>query len=388
MQRKLTVSQLNKYISGVFDDETVLHDVTVCGEVYECKRYGARTFITLREGDCTLSCVSFGALDNISEGMSVDALGTVTFYAGTGKVSFVTERMEPVGKGKLMLELLKLREKLKFEGLFENRPRLPDRINKVALITSEHGAVLHDVVSVVRAKNPYLDLCVCDVRVQGTESAGLIAEAVKNVNTMSDIDAIIIARGGGSAYDLQAYNTETVARAVAYSRIPVVSAVGHETDYTLCDLCASARAGTPSIAADMVCEPVTEKLARLRGLAEKLTVGLSALYFGRERAVIRAATAVVGLSELTVSRRMSGIGFIASKMSDRISGICEKRENELSKLAAMLDRASPFKILSRGYAKICKDGREIVSVRGLSVGDEISVRMADGKINAKVIDNA
>ncbi len=388
MQRKLTVSQLNKYISGVFDDETVLHDVTVCGEVYEYKRYGARTFITLREGDCTLSCVSFGAHDGISEGMNAEAVGTVTFYAGTGRVSFVIESIEPAGKGKLLLELLKLKEKLRGEGLFENRPRLPSGIKKVALITSAHGAVLHDIVSVVRSKNPYLDLCLYDVRVQGAESAHLIAEAIKNVNTMSDIDVIIVARGGGSAYDLQAYNDEAVARAVAYSAVPIVSAVGHETDYTLCDLCASVRAGTPSIAADIVCEPIRDKIAYVRRLGERLIEAMSGMYASRERDVMRKASAVVAESNMTVDRRASEVAFAASRMGDRLLRLYEKSNDKIAGLAAMLDKVSPFKILSRGYAKISKDGKEIDSVRGLCAGDEISVRMSDGKITAKVTNNA
>lgn len=386
MQRKLTVSQLNKYISGVFDDELVLHDVTVCGEVYEFRRYGARTFMTLREGDCTLQCATFGTAAGIAEGMNVEALGTVTFYARTGRVSFVIEDVTPSGDGKLLLELLALKEKLKSEGLFENRPPLPEHIKKAAVITSEYGAVIHDILSVVRSKNPYLDICVCDVRVQGSESAQSIADAVRDINrSRLGIDVIVIARGGGSAYDLSAYNTETVARAVAASALPVVSAVGHETDYTLCDLCASVRAGTPSIAADIISEPVTGKIARLRSLAAALSDALDDKVSSCASRVAYRAMSLVGKAELAAAKRESAVRRSAEEMKDALDALLAAKSNRLAFLSAMLDKSSPLKILSQGYAKIARNGEEITSAAALAAGDRITVRMADGKAEAEVL---
>ena len=318
--------------------------------------------------------------------MNVEALGTVTFYARTGRVSFVIEDVTPSGEGKLLLELLALKEKLKSEGLFENRPPLPEHIKKAAVITSEYGAVIHDILSVVRSKNQYLDICVCDVRVQGSESAQSIADAVRDINrSRLGIDVIVIARGGGSAYDLSAYNTETVARAVAASALPVVSAVGHETDYTLCDLCASVRAGTPSIAADIISEPVTGKIARLRSLAAALSDALDDKVSSCASRVAYRAMSLVGKAELAAAKRESAVRRSAEEMKDALDALLAAKSNRLAFLSAMLDKSSPLKILSQGYAKIARNGEEITSAAALAAGDRITVRMADGKAEAEVL---
>lgn len=386
MQKKLTVSQLNKYIGGVFDDEFVLHDVTVCGEVFECRRTGARTFITLREGDCSLSCVAFCRVDGVSEGMNVEALGTVGFYAKSGRVSFLIDELAPVGAGRLAAELAKLKAKLQSEGLFEDRPPLPRKIKKIAVVTSEYGAVMHDIISVVRAKDPSADVCVYDVRVQGADSAATIAAALKDINELcADVDVIIVARGGGSAEDLQAYNTETVARAVAGSRIPVVSAVGHETDYTLCDLCASCRAGTPSIAADIVTEPVLAKLARVRALASRLSDCLGRKYDGVRHRVAYRAMAVVNRSEINLGRKEERVKTALRAAYAQLSAKAAKKSDKLALIAALLDKSSPLRVLAQGYAKVTRGGKEVTSALELAVGDEINVVMKDGSVKAQVL---
>lgn len=386
MQKKLTVSQLNKYISGVFDDEIVLHDVTVCGEIFEIRRMGARTFITLREGDCSLSCVAFCRIDGVGEGMNAEAIGTVGFYAKSGRVSFLVDEIAPVGEGRIAAELAKLKAKLQSEGLFDNRLPLPEKVRKIAVVTSEYGAVLHDIVSVVRAKNPYMDICVYDVRVQGADSAATIAAAIKDINALcGDVDVLIVARGGGSAEDLRAYNTETVARAVASSSIPVVSAVGHETDYTLCDLCASYRAGTPSIAADIVTEPVTAKITRLRALAAHMGVSLNRKFENvRHRVTYRAMTVVYN-SEIIIGRKENRVKGALQTAYARLEAKVVRKDEKLAFTSAMLDRSSPLRVLAQGYAKVTKEGREIVSAKELNASDEINVVMKDGSVKAKVM---
>ena len=386
MQKKLTVSQLNKYIGGVFDDEIVLHDVTVCGEVFECRRTGARTFITLREGDCSLSCVSFCKIDDVSEGMNVEAVGTVGFYAKTGRVSFLIEDLSPVGEGRLAVEFAKLKAKLQGEGLFQNRPPLPAKINKIAVITSEYGAVLHDIISVVRSKNPFTDICVYDVRVQGADSAATVAAAIKEINDLcADIDVMIVARGGGSAEDLQAYNTETVARAVAASKIPIVSAVGHETDYTLCDLCASYRAGTPSIAADVVTEPIMNKIARVRSLSVRMGASLARKFESVRNRLTYRAMAVVNRSEINLERKEERVKTALRAAYARLDAKTAKKGEKIAFVAAMLDRVSPLRVLAQGYAKVTLGGKEVTSANELTSGDEINVVMKDGGVKAKVL---
>ena len=384
MQRRLTVSQLNAYISGVFEDEFVLHDVVVRGEIYELKSVGARTFFTLKEGGCTLGCVSFARI-RAEVGDDAEVTGTVTFYARSGRVSFVAENVSSVGEGDLLLGLKRLREKLRVEGLFENRPPLPSFVRKAVVITSEYGAVLHDILAVCRKNDPHMDICFCDVRVQGTDSAAAIADAIGDVNrACADADVIVLARGGGYASDLAAYNEERVARAVAGSRIPVISAVGHETDYTLCDLCASARAGTPSIAASMISAPSAEMRMRMLGAAAGLTDAVKRLYLSKNHRVIYCVMRVIALCERLLDRRGSHVlGLLA-----RIGACAEAKVNAVSERfsadCVALEKLSPLRLLSQGYAKVTRGGNEVRGVRQLAAGDEVTVYMRDGKFGATV----
>lgn len=384
-QRKLTVSQLNAYISGVFEDEFVLHDVIVRGEIFELKVMGARTFFTLREGDCTLNCVTFSAV-NVDIGAEVDVTGTVTFYAKSGRVSFVAEYLTVTGEGVLLAELKKLKEALGKEGLFANRPPLPQFIRKAVVITSEHGAVLHDILSVCNKEYPAIDICLCDVRVQGSDSADTIAEAIRDVNEhCKDADVIIIARGGGSASDLQSYNTETVARAVAGSKLPVISAVGHETDYTLCDLCATARAGTPSIAASMICAPAAMMTTRLFTAAHSLEADILRLYDVKRQQVIYNAMRVISLCERLSERRAAYVHKLISGVAARTDSLLSFASERFAAACAALEKLNPLKVLSQGYAKVSCKGGELTGMSALKAGDIVTVTMHDGKFNAEVM---
>ncbi len=384
MQRKLTVSQLNSYISGVFEDEFVLHDVVVRGEIFELKVMGARTFFTLKEGGCTLNCVSFARIGG-EVGMNADVTGTVTFYAKSGRVSFVAESLRVAGEGELLLELKKLKEKLEAEGLFANRPALPAVIRKAAVVTSEYGAVIHDILSVCGESDPAMNICICDVRVQGTDSAEAIARGIADVNNyVADADVIVVARGGGSASDLQPYNTEIVARAVASSRIPVISAVGHETDYTLCDLCASARAGTPSIAAAMICAPWAERTARVLDAAKALVRGVENIYSEQKHGILYSAMRVISLGERLTERRTSYVKGLLAKISALADAALSRRRERLAAVGAALEKLDPLKILSQGYAKVLRGGEELCGSDGLSAGDEVTVVMRDGRFTARV----
>ncbi len=387
MQRELTVSRLNAYISGVFDDENVLHDISVRGEVTEFRVAGSRTFITLSEGGCVLGCVTFAAVKGITVGAEAVLTGSVTFHKKSGRTSFVADSVTVTDKrGAMLAELLRLKEKLAAEGLFTGRPAFPSFINKAALVTSDSGAVLHDIVTVVRSKHPFMDLYVYDVRVQGENSAESIAAALRDINALrGDIDVIVIARGGGSAADLQSYNTETVARAVAASRIPVVSAVGHETDYTLCDLCASVRAGTPSIAADMICEP----FVRLYSVTENSALGIEnavkRLYIREKQRILLGAMRVITLNETMLAEKKNRIIATVNEIYAKAEKLAAVVGERLASDATALDKLSPLSVLAGGYAKLSKNGRPVCAAADVKKGDELSVVMRDGKFKAKVI---
>lgn len=385
MQKKLTVSQLNNYISGVFEDEYVLHDITVEGEISELSGAGGRTFLTLKEDDYCISCVCFTRVADIPAGTLVEALGSVSFYKKTGRISFIIKELAPKGEGQQYLELLRLKEKLRADGLFENKLPLPGKINKIAVVTSETGAVLHDIISVITAKNILINIAVYDVRVQGKSSSVDIAEAVRRLNAdPHGADVIIVARGGGSAADLLSYNTEGVARAVAASRIPVVSAVGHETDYTLCDLCASVRAGTPSIAADLVTSPLSARTDRLMQLIKGMQNTLSEKYISAVRRINYNTVRLTGRAELVVQRRRERVAGSLRSMHNSLSGKFAAGSEKVGNLAAVLDRLSPLKVLSRGYAKITLGNKEVSSAAVLKAGDEVNILFKDGKKAAEI----
>ena len=282
MNKVLTVSQLNNYVKNVFEDELILQNITVEGEVFESKFSGGNTYITLKENDCVLSCVRFGSRLEFYTGDKIHVTGGVRFYPKGGKVTLVVNYAQAIGKGDLLVKLEELKKKLKEQGYLDNLKKLPAFIGKIALITSKEGAVIHDFLEVL-ARNGcgYIDVDVYDVRVQGANAEQTIARAFLSTKNKY-YDVVVVARGGGSGQDLSCFNTELVAKSVFDCVYPVISAVGHEIDYTLCDFASSLRAGTPSIAAEKIVRQneaflgeMLEKLNELRLKAEGL-VGQSA----------------------------------------------------------------------------------------------------------------
>lgn len=385
MQRKLTVAQLNSYIEGVFEDEQVLHNVIVTGEIYDMRTYRYKTFFSLRDGEYALQCLSFVPVKDINEGDKVEVTGTVSFYKKSGKVTFLTEEVKLSGEGEMLARLKALKEKLSLEGVFSNRPPLPERVNKIAVISSESGAVIHDILSVVRKKNPLTSVMLYDCRVQGLESAKSIKKAVENINDCGfGCDVIIIARGGGSSSDLEVFNDEELARAVSKSVIPVISAIGHEVDYTLCDLAASERAGTPSIAADRAVTPIGDILNEILSYINRIWLAVSDKYKEKQNGVIVRSNRLVRQTETILSSCESKINSLIRKIESGTDRLLGDDEKTLVRLSAALDRLSPLKVLSQGYAKVLKGGEEIVSSASLKSGDDIDVVFFDGRKSAEV----
>ena len=403
---RLSVTQLNNYIKGVFDDELILKNIAVFGEVYECKSSGGNLFFTLKDEDSILRCVRFGGGFVPAIGDTVTVVGSVDYYVKGNRVSFRAKSIEPYGEGNLKRKIKELHDKLQAEGLFENHPSLPAFIQKVAIVTSETGAVIHDFLSVIRKDNAYIDVVLYPVRVQGDGAETEVAGAITEANS-GDSDIIVVARGGGSDTDLDVFNTETVACAVAHSAKPIISAIGHQVDYTLCDYAASVRAGTPSIAGENVCRVNETFIARFYDCLSRADNAISGLFaksrsrtcFAAKRLSDDAFAAFYGgkfrLNNLV--ERMTSIADDKEKMTRRgvlnlltkISTFAEKeaavRENTLALLAGRLNAVSPLGIISKGYAKVYRDGKEITSVGDVVSGDEMQAIVADGVITANVL---
>ncbi len=402
----LSVTQLNGYIKGVFEDELVLHNIAVYGEIFECSVSGTTTFLTLKDGDCVLPCVRYDSTVRPEIGRRVLLTGTVTFYAKGGRVSFVYRDLKSYGESELYAEFLRLKAALAAEGVFSGKPPLPALIRRVVVVTSPAGAVIHDFITVLKNRGAFCGVAVFPVRVQGEGAEREIAEAVQAVNASYPADAIVVARGGGANTDLAPFNTEIVARAVGGSRIPVISAVGHETDYTLCDFAASVRAATPSVAAAVVADTNDRIRARVTEAADnagraaarmlRLRSGRLASLSGRiEQAAERKVAAVRALVRGAAYRAGDGIRRQFSRRQTAVSNAVRRlnasaavtitaAENALKLAATRTEAVNPLKILSAGYAKVYAGGVEADGTDSLHTGDEVRVRMKDGAFGARV----
>lgn len=402
----LTVSQLNNYIKGVFEDELILQNIRVEGEVSECSVSAGNVFFTIKDESSILRCVMFGFSKLPKVGERVSVFGSVTFYAKGARMSFTVRSFEPFGEGELYRDFSLLKKRLAAEGLFDNKKKLPSFVGKLAIVTSGAGAVIHDILSVLERRHDYIEVVLIDARVQGDGAADSIFKGIKSAE-QSAADIIIIARGGGSDSDLSAFNTEVVARAVAACMVPTISSVGHETDYTLCDFCADSRAGTPSIAAELVSRINDEFWDEYFSCAAKLKSVAEAIYAYKADAL---QSEVVGLDRRTVdliyrngatltacARRLSGavensvtknracVVELLNRLSDRTERKIIQGENAVNMLAVKLDSVSPLKLMARGYSKAYAGGNALGSVKSVKVGDEFELLLRDGVIKAEVL---
>ncbi|MBR2988845.1 MAG: exodeoxyribonuclease VII large subunit [Clostridia bacterium] len=406
-KNRLSIAQLNNYIKGVFDDELILKNITVFGEVFEKTTSGGIVFITLRDGDDLLRCTKFGGDFNAKIGDKVTVVGSVEYYAKGNRISFIFREYSIFGEGNIRKEFLALYEKLSAEGLFANRPPLPRFVKKVGVITSETGAVIHDFLSVLVPVCPYVDVYIYPVKVQGINASSEIINAINWANADDRAcDLLVLARGGGANSDLESFNDEMVARAVASSKIPIVSAIGHQVDYTLSDYCSSFRAGTPSIAGEKVSKINEEFISRFILATQKISSIVNAKYLDKLNkyalTVSRLgdnANSVIYKSKLKLTSLCAKLSSASEKIyTDKIDNVSalgdrlqfsvnenvNNQREKLSVLCGRLDALSPLKLISSGYAKVTKNAKLVDSVIPIEKGDEIAVYFHDGYIEATV----
>lgn len=388
-----TVSQVNGYVKGLMDDDALLQSLLVRGEIsnYKCYPSGHHYF-SLKDETGSLKCVMFrGEAVRLrfrpANGMRVVAFGRVSVFPRDGQYQLYCAQLLEDGRGALDEAFDRLRRKLEQEGLFDPARKLPlpPYPQRIALVTSPVGAAVRDMLRVLGARWPMAEVLVVPVRVQGQEAAGEIAAAIHGLNRREHVDLIIAGRGGGSKEDLWAFNEEVVARAVHQSRIPVISAVGHEPDVTIADYVADLRAATPSNGAELAVPDQGEVYLRLeqfthrlaRAVLSRLTAGRKDLERLKNSRTMRSVKAPIEERSLLLDgqrRRMEGV--LSSQMKDR--------RTALARLAAGLDAMSPLKVLGRGYA-IARKGEETVSSIAQTVlGDELDVLVSDGVIYCEV----
>ena len=390
----ITVTQLNRYVKSLLDGNEHLKSVYISGEISNFTNHykSGHLYMTLKDEGAAVKAVMFrgqaGTLRFTPEnGMKVIVRARVSLYDRDGSYQIYIDAMQPDGVGALQVAYEQLKAKLAEEGLFDDarkRP-LPKYPSRVGVITSPTGAAVRDIMNVLGRRYPLAEIVFCPVLVQGAGAPPQLVAALRQLNQQQAADVIIIGRGGGSIEDLWAFNDETVARAVAASVIPVISAVGHETDFTICDFVADLRAPTPSAAAELAV-PEQSELRTLLSQISQRTAGALAYHFKRERQRLDAIQSKRCLQNPLFFTEEQGMRLdFLSRSFLRVSQLrIGQGQQRLSEAAAKLDALSPLKVLGRGYAIAYKNNEVIKSVHDVTPGDSVSVRLTDGSVDCTV----
>lgn len=391
---ELTVSQLNEYVRRMFQMDPMLRAIELKGEISNLKFHqSGALFFTMKDENASISCVMYsGDVDGLQampfEGMRAVASGSVALYVRGGQCQFVVKRMRAQGVGVLYERLQMLKEKLGREGLFEpeRKRALPPYPDTTGVVSSPTGAVIHDILNVSLRRNPDAHILLCPVRVQGIGADEEVVEAIHLLERLEHVSVIIVARGGGSMEDLWTFNEERVVRAVAMCKKPIVSAVGHETDVTLCDLAADLRAPTPSAAAECVVPVRDEMLNKIEIMRRQMQESARNAVAERQNALKLAQIKLSANHPSLIIRRQEER--LAQRMDTLLRAAerqIQNRQTRLETQTAALELLSPYAALKRGYAIVQNAGRAISKAGGLCVGDEVTVRFADGVIHAEVL---
>ena len=391
----VSVSQLNNYIKRVLDNNSYLSDIKVTGELSNFKFHSSgHIYASLKDEGGVIKLVMFRSFAQYlkfrpEDGMKVIVRGKVSVYEQGGTYQIYAESIEPDGEGSLYAAFEKLKTKLEELGMFDERHKkpLPLYPEKIGVVTAEGGAALQDILNITKRRYPLAEIVLFPVSVQGVSAAGEVAVAINYLNEHNACDVMIVGRGGGSIEDLWAFNEEIVANAIFNSSIPVVSAVGHETDFTIADFVSDLRAPTPSAAAELVCPDIDE----LREYF--LQVGPSLKFLLKNNLELKKAKlerlsnsyAFLRFSDTFSSRRQE-IDMLVSDALVCFNNIIAKSRTDLAKNVAKLDALSPLKVLSRGYSLATdNNGNIISSVKSVKPEEEFSLKFYDGNAKCKFL---
>ncbi|WP_343101454.1 exodeoxyribonuclease VII large subunit [Romboutsia sp. MSSM.1001216sp_RTP31141st1_G3_RTP31141_220114] len=390
--RALTISEANSYIKRILSNDPILYNLKVKGEISNFKIHSSgNVYLSLKDENSKINCVIFKNNYNkdlaLTNGTKIIANGYISVYERDGSYQLYINSIETEGIGNLYIEFNKLKEKLEKEGLFDNKyknpiPKIP---NSIGVVTSQTGAVIRDIVNVVKRRYPKVNIKLYSVNVQGESSKYDICDGIKFFNMMDNVDTIIVGRGGGSIEELWSFNEEMVARAVFESNIPIISAVGHETDFTICDFVSDMRAPTPSAAAEIATPSLEELNFKLDNILNRMNKSL---------------TSNINISEHRLNHTMDKINsYIKSyiirdkiiqldRIYDKITLEAEKKLNtekdRLSKTGAILHNMSPLSTLDRGYSILSKHGVTVNSIKEIDFKDNLDIVLKDGSIECTV----
>ena len=391
----LSVSQLNRYIKMNFDADENLANIFISGEISNFTNHyrTGHLYFTLKDDSAAVRAVMFNSSAKRlkfmpEDGMKVIARGRVSVYEASGQYQLYVDDMQPDGVGALNLAYEQLKEKLQKEGLFSelHKKPLPPYPEKVGVITSPTGAAVRDIINVLGRRFPYAEIVFCPVLVQGDGAHLQLTDAVNLFNSERAADVIIIGRGGGSIEDLWEFNDEGLARAVYNSEIPVISAVGHETDFTICDFVADMRAPTPSAAAELAVPDANELQYALSALKNRMFLNVSSgIADRRSRLEYFTSKGALKSPDEMLSNRSQRLDTAFSKMLSSYENRIGGKKVEFISAATALSKLDPMSVLMRGFAFVSdKNGKNVYSSQALAKGDKINVRFHDGSAVCEV----
>ncbi len=391
----LTVSQVNSYVKQVLDGDKNLKAVFVCGEISNFKGHysSGHLYFSLKDAKASLSAVMFNSAASRlrfrpENGMKVIVTGRITIYEATGQYQLYVESMQPDGKGAIALAYEQLKNRLSAEGLFDDKYKkeLPVFPKRIGVITSATGAVIRDILNVSQRRCPMTEICLYPSSVQGERAAQELIEGIRYFDGAKDVDVIIIGRGGGSFEDLNCFNDEALVRAIFDCTIPVISAVGHETDFTLCDFVSDRRAPTPSAAAELAVPDRAELAGAVADLLDRIqmqTGGMLALAYQdidrlRDSIYIRSP-------ERQLENELLSIRLLSDSIRISIENKLSIEQMQTDSLANSINAMSPIRLLQKGYSIASKNGKAVRSASELETGQKIEIRLSDGSAECSVL---
>lgn len=390
----ISVSQLNKYIKNKVDQDEYLNNVLIKGEISNFKHhYTGHMYFTLKDNNSLIKCIMFKSytphLNFVpKDGMSVIVLGTVSVFERDGVYQIYCKAMQQEGIGDLYKEYEKLKAKLSEEGLFDetHKKRIPLYSKRIGVLTSETGSVIRDIINVSTRRNPNVYIKLLPVPVQGEGAGKKIADAINLMNERNLADIIIVARGGGSLEDLWPFNEEIVARAIYNSELPVISAVGHETDFSISDFVADLRAPTPSAAAELAVPDIDELKIKLSSYNNRYKVALKKQVEYKRLKYEKCMTRRVFKEPLQrINESYLHVDTQTKNIENKFKLKIMQKRSEFQNVVEKIDALSPLKTLSRGYSIMEKNGKIVKSKKELNIGDEVNIKLYEGTTKAKII---
>lgn len=395
MSKAITVTQLNRFIKDIIDSQQILSNIYVVGEISNFLHYykSGHMYFTLKDSQSQLKAVMFCSFAQRlkftpEDGMRVICRGRVSVYEKDGLYQLYVEDMQPDGLGSLNLAYEQLKEKLSKEGLFDQKYKkpIPKFPKKIGVATSNMGAAVEDIKNITKRRYPLAELIICPTIVQGEQAGEDIVKSIKFLDRLGDIDLIIVGRGGGSIEDLWAFNLEIVARAVFECKTPIISAVGHETDFTICDFVADMRAPTPSAAAELAVPDISQLETFVRNAKYTLSVLLNKKieneyqYF--EKLI---SSSIFSNPDAYFEKQVDMIDTLKSALSLGLQNKVKDNYAVLANFAGRLDALSPLAVIGRGYT-FCRDNKNqlIKSAKKLKKDDKITINFFDGTANCTV----